>query len=321
METMSAQPYAFFLSMLAALGLSGPGAMTYQGYVEADYVLAAPQIAGTLEGLHVSRGQTVRAGDALFTLEHVAEAAALAEVKAKAERSEATLDDLLKAKRPPELEALTAQRDQAEAAFRLATITYERDLKQLASKAVSQATVDADKANMDQAKGRLDEAEAALATGRLSVGRDDAIRAAQADVTAAKAALAQSQWRLDQKKMASPVDAFVFDTLYQPGEFIPAGQPVVSLLPPGNIKVRFFVPEKKLASVPVGTAVEVCIDGDPEKRLAHVTYVSPKAEYSPPQLYNRDNRERLLFMLEAVPNAAPTAFHPGQPVDVVVSKQ
>jgi HlyD family secretion protein len=315
---MASQPFAFLLSALAALGLAGPPTSTYQGYVEGEYVLVAPQIAGTLETLNTTRGQNVRKGDDLFWLEHAAETAALAEARARAESSEATLDDLLKAKRPPELEALMAQRDQAEAALKLATITFERDMKQLSSKAVSQANVDADKAAMDQAKGRLDEATAALATGRLSIGRDDAIRAAQADVQASKAALAQAQWRLDQKRLAAPVDAFVFDTLYRAGEFIPVGQPVVSLLPPENIKVRFFVPETRLASVPAGTPVQVHIDGDPEKRAAHVTYVSPKAEYSPPQLYNRDNRERLLFMLEATPDASPERFHPGQPVDVNV---
>ncbi|MDD5586735.1 MAG: HlyD family efflux transporter periplasmic adaptor subunit [Alphaproteobacteria bacterium] len=315
---MASPVQAFFLSVLAALGLASPPASTYQGYVEGEYVLVAPQIAGTLETLNTSRGMSVQKGDGLYLLEHAAEAAALAEARAKADRSEATLDDLLKAKRPPELEALMAQRDQAEAALKIATITYERDVKQLPSKAVSQATVDADKAAMDQARGRLDEATAALATGRLSIGRDDAIRAAQADVTAGKAALAQAEWRLDQKRLAAPADAFVFDTLYRVGEFVPAGQPVVSLLPPENIKVRFFVPETRVSSIPAGTAVQVHINGDKETRSARVTYVSPKAEYSPPQLYNRDNRERLLFMIEATPDDAPQAFHPGQPVDVIV---
>lgn len=318
---MAAHSTSLFLSFLAALGLSGPGKATYQGFVEGEYVLAAPQIAGTLDTLNVSRGQTVNAGDVLFILEHAAESAALDEAKAKTAASEATLDDLLKAKRPPELEALKAQRDQAEAALRIATINYERDVKQLPSKAVSQATVDADKAIMDQAKGKLDEAEAALANGRLSVGRDDAIRAAQAGVTASRAALAQAKWRLDQKTVTAGKNALVFDTLFRPGEYIPAGQPAVSLLPPDYIKVRFFMSENTVASIKPGRQVEVHIDGDPEAHAAHVTYISPKAEYSPPQLYNRDNRERLLFMIEATPDANPEAFHPGQPVDVTVAAQ
>ncbi len=306
------------LSFLALLGLANPESATYQGYAEGEYVLAAPQIAGTLTELNVRRGQKVKEGEALFALEHAAETAALEQASAKAERSQATLEDLLKAKRQPELDALTARRDQAKAAFDLATITYERDLKQLKAKAVSQAAVDTDKANMDQARARLDEAEAAIASGRQSIGRDDAIRAAQADVAATQAAVAEAQWRLDQKRGTAPADALVFDTLYRAGEFIPAGQAVVSLLPPANIKVRFFVPEAKLATLPAGTKVHIACTGCGEPVPAHVSYVSPKAEYTPPELYNRDNRERLLFMLEATPDATPEKLHPGQPVDVGV---
>ena len=126
---------------------------------------------------------------------------------------------------------------------------------------ISQAALDADKAALDQAKARLAEAEAALANAKLPTGRDDAIRAAEADAIAAKAALAQAQWRLDQKKLVAPSDAFVFDTLYRPGEFIDAGQPVVSLLPAANIRVRFFVPATALAQLPAGTAVHIKTTG------------------------------------------------------------
>jgi len=310
--------FASFGAFLAALGLAG-SAGPYQGYVEGEYVLVAPQIAGTLERVDVRRGQTITQGDVLFVQEHAAETAAFVQAKAKADRAEAALADLIKAKRPPELDALIAQRDQAQAALRIATITYERDLKQLGVKAVSQALVDADKAAMDQAKARLEEAEAALASGRLSVGRDDAIRAAQADVLAGQAALAEAKWRLDQKQVVALFGAFVFDTLYLPGEYVAAGQPVVSLLPPENIRVRFFVPEKKLSGITTGMAVQVRVDGESEPRAARVTYISPQAEYSPPQLYNRGNRERLLFMIEATPDKAPEELHPGQPVDVTVS--
>lgn len=317
---MTDQLQAAFGALLALLGLSSPANVAYQGYVEGEYVLVGPQIAGNLETLDVARGQTVRQGTSLFTQEHDSERATADQALATIAHAESALIDLIKARRPPELAGLVAQRDQAEAALRLATITYERDLKQLKAKAVSQATVDADKAAMDQAKGRLAEAEAGLATGHLSVGRDDAIRAAQADVEASKAAFAEAQWKLEQKRVLAPDNAFVFDTLYRPGEYVPVGQPVVSLLPSKNIKVRFFVPEKDLSAIKTGQPVQIHIDGEADARAAHVTYMSPKAEYSPPELYNRGNRERLLFMIEATPDAAPEAFHPGQPVDVTLAQ-
>jgi HlyD family secretion protein len=296
---------AIFLGILAFFGLAHPGQTFYQGYGEGEYVLVAPQIAGTLEVLSVERGTYIHKGDVLFSLEHASEQDAI-------DRADATLTDLLKAKRQPELDTLIAQRAQAIAALRIAEINFDRDQKQIKVQAISQATFDADKATLDQAHARLTETEAALATGNLPVGRDDAIRAAQADVSAA-------QWKLDQKKRVAPDDAFVFDTLYRPGEFIKDGQPVVSLLPAANIKVRFFVPATKLAALPIGGKVMIDDNSGQQPLAAHITYISPQAEYSPPELYNRDNREKLLFMLEAKPDTTPERIHPGLPVDVIVN--
>lgn len=309
---------AALLSVLAAIGLSHPSSPTYQGYVEGEFVLAAPQIAGTLETLNVERGQTVHKGDLLFTLDHEEETAAFNQAQAQVDAAKATLADLLKGQRPPEIDTLTAQRDQAKAALELAVINYERDQKEFKVQAVSKAALDTDKATLDQARAHLAETEADVATGRQSTGREDAIFAARANVEADQAALAEAEWRLDQKKVTATADAFVFDTLERPGEFIPAGQPVVSLLPPPNIRARFFVPEPKLASVPMGTAVEIHCNGCVQLIPAHVTYVSPQAEYSPPELFNQDNRARLIFMLEATPDAYSLLLHPGQPVDVII---
>lgn len=310
--------HAALLSFLALFGLGGPGLAVYQGYGEGEYVLTAPQIAGTLEELKVERGQQVHKGDLLYTLEHFSEAAALDQAKAQEAAAEATLADLTKSKRLPEIDTLVAQRAQARAALALAKINYARDKKQLEAQAVSQAAVDTDKAALDQAQGHLNETEADIATAKLSTGREDAIKAAEQDVKASQAAVANAQWRLDQKIVTAPADAFVFDTLYRAGEYINAGQPVVSLLPAPYIRARFFVPSPELASIAAGTHVQIRPGDGVEVIPAHVTYVSPQAEYSPPELYNQDNRARLLFMLEATPDAHPERLHPGQPVDVLI---
>jgi len=311
--------HSAFTALLVMLGLAQPNAMTFQGYGEGEYVMVAPQIAGTLETLNVERGQSVHKGDLLFTLEHADETAALNQAKANADHAESTLADLLKGKRPTEIDTLVAQRDQASAALDIATINYTRDQQQIKIKAISQAVLDADKATLDQAKAHLAETEADIATGKLSTGRDDAIKAAEADVAADAAAVASAQWRLDQKTLAAPSDAFVFDTLYRPGEFIDSGKPVVSLLPAPNIRARFFVPEPQLAKAPAGTKVTIHCDGCRQLIQAHVTYVSPQAEYSPPELFNRENRDRLLYLLEATPDEKPELLHPGQPVDVTIT--
>ena len=109
----------------------------------------------------------------------------------------------------------------------------------------------------------------------------------------------------------------VYDTLFRQGEWVPAGKPVVVLLPPQNIKVRAFVPETRIASIHYGEATNVTVDGLPHPFIGKVSYISPRAEYTPPVIYSRETRAKLVFMVELVfdPEAA-AQLHPGQPVDV-----
>src|SRR5262249_35865953 len=109
----------------------------------------------------------------------------------------------------------------------------------------------------------------------------------------------------------------VFDTLYRQGEWVAAGRPVVALLPPTNIKVRAFVPQTQIGTVQVGQGVRVNVDGVAEPFLGEVSFISPQAEYTPPVIYSRESREKLVFKIEIVfdPQAG-ASLHPGQPVDV-----
>jgi HlyD family secretion protein len=146
--------------------------------------------------------------------------------------------------------------------------------------------------------------------------RPDEIRAADAEAAAARAALTQADWRLRQRAVVAPAAATVVDTLFVQGEWVPAGAPVVSMLPPGNVKVRFFVPETKVMAVKVGQPVSVTCDGCAAPMEAKVTYVASQAEYTPPVIYSRDNRAKLVFLVEA--RASGAQLRPGQPVDVVL---
>ncbi|MBC8022334.1 MAG: HlyD family secretion protein, partial [Burkholderiales bacterium] len=134
---------------------------------------------------------------------------------------------------------------------------------------------------------------------------------------AARQALAQADWRLRQRTVTAFVAGTVADTLFARGEFVPAGAPVVSLLPPGNVKVRFFVPEPTLGSIQVGQKVSLSCDGCANPIGAIVAFIAPQAEFTPPVIYSRDNRAKLVFLVEAKPAAGDAAkLHPGQPVDV-----
>ena len=139
----------------------------------------------------------------------------------------------------------------------------------------------------------------------------------QAEVAAKTAALAKARWSFDQKEQFAPTNAYVQDTLYRVGEWVGAGKPVVQLLPPSNLKVRFFVPETILPEIKPGQGVRVTFDGARHPYTATVNYISTSAEFTPPVIYSQENRAKLVYMIEAKFATADAAdLRPGQPVDV-----
>lgn len=304
------------LSALALGACSRSGPAAWQGYLEGDYVYVAAPLAGQLTTLAVAKGQRVAAGAPLFTLEHAAELDARRQAAAQVRADEARLADLEKGQRPTELAALEAQLAQARTAAELARLELARQ-QQLARARVNTPD-DLDRARLGhtQAEQLAGQLAAQLATAQLG-GRPDAIAAARAVVSADAAALARAEWNVRQKTQTAPQAGLVFDTLYREGEFVGAGSPVVVLLPPANIKVRFFVPEPALGALRAGESVRMTLDGRAAPLAATVSYVSPQAEFTPPVLYNRDNRAKLVYMIEAVFAPADARdLHPGQPVGV-----
>jgi HlyD family secretion protein len=168
----------------------------------------------------------------------------------------------------------------------------------------------------DADQAQVAQLTADLATGKLG-GREDAIRAAQAAVDAQRAAYEKAKWNFDQKQQFTPANAAVHDTLYRQGEYVAAGNPVVVLLPPENLKVRFFVPQAILPRIKTGETVYVMPDGAAHPINATINYISTQAEYTPPVIYSRETRADLVFMIEAKFSPADAAdLRPGQPVDV-----
>jgi HlyD family secretion protein len=129
--------------------------------------------------------------------------------------------------------------------------------------------------------------------------------------------VAQAAWRLEQKSAAAPVAALVQDTYFVQGEWVVAGRPVVSLLPPGNLKARFYVPEGMLSAMKPGLELQILCDGCPAPIAARVSFVSNQAEYTPPVLYSKESRSKLVFLVEArLDPSVSDKLRPGQPVDV-----
>lgn len=300
---------------LAVLGLGGGDAVPLaHGYAEGEYLRIAAPVAGTLDTLAVTRGGWVEAGAPLFALDRTSARAERDRLAAALGQARAQLADLRTGRRPDELAVVAAQRAQAEAALRYSEAELARQQTLVTRKVSSDDRLDAARASRDGDRARLEELTAQLAVSNLPA-RPEQIRAAEDAVAQAEAALAQAEKRLAELAPPAPEAALVEDTLFNPGEWVPAGAPVVSLLPPSKRKLVVFVPEPLMARVRPGDRVTVRCDGCPPGLSARVTYVAPRVEYTPPVIYSVGSREKLIFRVEArLEDGA--ALNPGLPVDV-----
>ncbi len=288
----------------------------WSGYAEGDYVYVAAPLAGRLDTLAVQAGQTVAQGATLFALDAENEQAAQQEASARLVSAQSLSANLDQGKRREEMAVTQAQLAQAHATETLAQSDLHRQQQLLTQGFVSKARVDDATTQLAQAMARVAELNAALDVAQLPA-RTDERSAQRANAQAASEVLHQSAWRTRQKQQSAPAAALVAEVFYQPGEWVGAGQPVVSLLPPGNLKARFFVPESDLASVVPGQRVTLACDGCGTPIGAHITRVATQPEYTPPVIYSNAQRSKLVFMVEAKPSAqdAPR-LKPGQPLDV-----
>jgi HlyD family secretion protein len=300
---------------LAITGCSDATAPGYQGYVEGEFVHVATSIGGRLEKIDVKRGDEVVAGAPLFALESVSETESLREAEAHLKSSEALLADLRLGRRPPELDVTSAQLKQAEAEERLSASRLERDEAQFKIGGIAQLQLDESRADHAVRSARVAQLRGEVEVAKLP-SRMDQIASQDAILAASRAAVERARWQLGQKSIAAPRSGRIFDTPYHKGDWVPAGSPVVRLLPPENVKVRFFVPQAVAAGMAPGKSVVVEQGSDPGVN-AVVDYVSTEAEFTPPVIFSNETSGKLVFMIEA--RAAPEAGRrlvPGQPVRV-----
>lgn len=307
-------PAATALALLLG-GCGNDDGAFFQGYAEGEYVYVASSKPGRLAELPVRRGQQVEAGAPLFALEAGRETAARDQAGAQLAAAAAQLEDIATGKRPAEVDVTRAQLAQAEAASRRSAAQLRRDTDQFRIGGIARSQLDDSREQAQSDAARVRELKAQLDVAALP-GRDDQRLAQAAQVEAARAALAQADWTLAQKRQAAPAAGLVFDTLYRVGEWVPAGSPVVSLLPPGNIKVRLFVPQEALGALKIGQQLMVRCDGCGDPIPVRIDYVSTQAEYTPPVIYSRESRSKLVYMIQARPAPEAAArLHPGQPLE------
>ena len=301
----------FLLTALAGCQKQEEG--VWQGYVEGEYVLLASPYAGQLQKLFVRRGEQIESGKPVFVLEQESERQARAEAEERMKSAQARLENLQVPMRPPQIQALKEQLNQAKAAKELSRVNLVREEDLMKKGYTTRPRLDEARSAYVRDTARVKEAEQQLQNAEMPLGRQGELESAQAEIAAAKAALAQADWRLEQKSVAAPVTGLVQDTFFVMGEWVAAGRPVASILPPGNVKARFYVPETVLSSMTIGRPIEIRCDGC-QPIDAKVSYVSSQAEYTPPVLYSKESRSKLLFLVEARLSNSP--LRPGQPLDV-----
>ncbi|MCB2128306.1 MAG: HlyD family efflux transporter periplasmic adaptor subunit [Rhodobacteraceae bacterium] len=300
------------LSSLFSACLPAPPFAT--GYVEGDYVLIAPVATAQIAALGVARGDRVKAGDVLVDMERRDAEIALSQAMAGLAQAESQLANLREGRRPEEVRVIEATLASAKAQADEAGRAAER-LRNLAERGAATAT-QADDAETAAAVAHANvaQAEANLAVARLPA-RPQEIAAAEAGVEGAMAERARAEWSLAKRQLTAPAEGTIHDVIRTEGELAGPSAPVLSMLPDGAVKLRLYVPENAISAIRQGSRLGVNCDGCAAGLGATVTYVSDAPEFTPPVIYSLQNRQKLVYLIEARPDE-PGRLKPGQIVDV-----
>lgn len=296
------------------LFLRGVEARTLTGYIEGEQVYLAAPVSGAVAELYVREGERVAAGGRTFLIDPQVQRAQADGAAAAVGAAEARADDLRKGQRAEELSVFDAELAAAEAGERAAEADYAR-IEPLVRQGVYAP------ARLDQVRAARDAARAQTAAVRrrrevAALGaRQDAISQAELQAVQAEGGLSEARARLGQLSPAAPAAARVEEIFFLPGEWAAANTPVLALLPDSEVKLVFFVPAAEMALYRPGRTVRFTCDGCAAPGSARISWVSPRPEFTPPILYSKGSRDRLVYRVEARPANAAT-LNPGLPVDV-----
>lgn len=315
---------AIGLAAIATLGAAAwyfwpdAAAERWLGYVEAETVYVAAPVSGRLQSRAVDRGASVEAGAPLFSLDPETTDAETARVEAEIAAARAQAADLGDPRqRQPEIDVSRAGEAAAAAALTKAQNDFTRISALYARGFASRAQLDAARAARDGASASLAQTRAQVRAGQISAGRADQIGAAHAQVAGAQATLRAQQQRRREIAPVAPSRGVIEQTFFNPGEWVPANSPVVAVLPDDKRKLRFYVPQERIAALRPGMTVRYTCDGCGGERQAKVSYISPRAEFTPPVIYSDAARAKLVFLVEAWLPVDAKPLPPGLPVQVV----
>jgi HlyD family secretion protein len=285
------------------------GGTVFTGYVVSDNLYMSSPVSGTLTVVAVKRGDRVAAGQLLFRVDPTVRAAQAVQARAQIAGSQAGVAQqegaLAQAKANVAAAQADADRGEAEAR-RLAGAQREKP------GSVAQLQLDQAQAGYKSALDKRDAARAQLRSASA------AIDASRAQVRQAEAGLTSAQRQLSDLAPVAPSAGRIDDIMFKPGESVAANAAVISIVPDGEVKVRFYVPEAQVNAFKPGRRVAIACDGCAAGMTATVDFVASRPEYTPPVIYSLDARQKLVFLVEALPSD-PRALVPGQPMDVAPS--
>ena len=312
--------FAWVMGMLAVI-IPGFGEVLppqYHGYVEADYVYMAPASVGRIEKMAVEEGALVEKGQLLFVLESRQQMAGLRAAEAREAVADATWRNMETGSRVEEVAVIRASLSKAESDRSLAELTLQRSVKLNAQGFASVARVDADRATLANAMSQVAQFQAQLEVAELPA-RDDQLVAAEATLEAARADVDRAQSQLADTTIVAPASGLIERVYFRVGEVASSGSPVVALLPPGELKARFFIPEPDRAKFALGDVLTLSCDSCEEGMTAKLSRMSSQPQHTPPIIFSRDERKRLVFMAEAQLQGD-TRLLPGQPITLMVQQ-
>ncbi len=312
MSILCALPLA--ASLFASCAPPGPFAT---GYAEGEFILVAPVAVAQIKNVAVARGDRVETGGLLVEMERRDTEIAVAEAEAGLAQAQAHLADLQEGRRPAEIGVIEANLVAARAQALEADRTRDR-VSNLAERGAATDSQRDDAITTAQiAAARVAQTESELAVARLPA-RPQAIAQAEASVGAAKAALSRAVWNHEQRTLSLSEPVTVFDVIRNDGEIAGPTAPILSVLGDGAVKLRLYVPETDIAEIAVGGVLYVSCDGCQDDLTARITYIADEPEFTPPVIYSLENRQKLVYLIEALPTTG-HVLKPGQIVDVSLS--
>ncbi len=286
------------------------------GYVEGEYTLVAPVAVAQITTVTVVRGDRVEAGAILAMMERRDAEIAVAEAEAALARARSHLADLKVGLRPEEISVIEANLASARAEAAEADRAFGR-LASLAERgAATRAQRDDAATAAEVARARVAQTEAELTVARLPA-RSHEIAAAEASVSGASAVLDKAKWTVEKRQLTAPVAGSIYDVIRTSGEIAGPSAPVLSMLGDGAVKLRLYVPETGVSAIAPGSQLQVHCDGCSAGLAAEVIYVSDEPEFTPPVIYSLENRQKLVYLVEARPLGG-NGLKPGQIVDVAL---